>query len=121
MTTETTGKDVPAKIQPRGIYDLREEIDRLWETMLASPWRPFLPGTKQRPVPAMDVFEKDGQLHIRAELPGLTDKDIQVEVTNDAITISGEKGRARSQGRKLLQVRAHLWKLPKASGASCGG
>jgi HSP20 family protein len=39
----------------------------------------------------MDVFEKDGQLHVRAELPGMTDKDIQVEIAKDTITISGEK------------------------------
>jgi HSP20 family protein len=91
MTTETSGKNVPARTRPQGISDLREEIDRLWETMLASPWRPFQSLSKQRPLPAIDVFEKDGQLHIRAELPGMTDKDIQVELAKDTITISGEK------------------------------
>jgi len=92
MTTETNGKNVPARTRPQGISDLREEIDRLWETMLASPpWRPFQSLSRRRPLPAMDVFEKDGQLHIRAELPGMTDKDIQIEIDKDTITISGEK------------------------------
>jgi HSP20 family protein len=39
----------------------------------------------------MDVFEKDGHLHIRAELPGVAEKDVAIEVTGDAIAISGEK------------------------------
>jgi len=42
-------------------------------------------------MPATDVFEKDGALHIRAELPGMTDKDVEIEITADAVTISGEK------------------------------
>jgi HSP20 family protein len=42
-------------------------------------------------MPAMDVFEKDGHLHVRAELPGMSDKDVTVEITGDSVTISGEK------------------------------
>jgi HSP20 family protein len=39
----------------------------------------------------MDVYERDGHLHIRAELPGISPKDIAVEITGDSVRISGEK------------------------------
>jgi HSP20 family protein len=42
-------------------------------------------------MPALDVFEKDGKLQINAELPGMQEKDIEIEVTDDTLTISGEK------------------------------
>jgi HSP20 family protein len=42
-------------------------------------------------MPALDVFEEDGKLHINAELPGMQEKDIEIEVTDGTLTISGEK------------------------------
>jgi HSP20 family protein len=41
--------------------------------------------------PPMEVFERDGQLIVRADLPGLTKDDVHVEVTNDALMITGER------------------------------
>jgi HSP20 family protein len=42
-------------------------------------------------VPSVDVKESDKEFTIRAELPGVEEKDIEVTVTNDTITIKGEK------------------------------
>jgi HSP20 family protein len=41
--------------------------------------------------PAIDVSERDGQLQVHAELPGLKPEDIKVEVTDDALIIQGER------------------------------
>jgi HSP20 family protein len=41
--------------------------------------------------PSVDVSEKDDQLIVRAELPGVTSKDIDVSVQNNTLTITGEK------------------------------
>ena len=41
--------------------------------------------------PSIDVKESDKDFTIRAELPGVDEKDIEVTVTNDAVTIKGEK------------------------------
>jgi HSP20 family protein len=73
-----------------GFPDLFDEMDRLWGTYIPAPWR-FRTAGGQRIMPALDIFEKDGKLHINAELPGMNDKDIEIEVTDDALTISGEK------------------------------
>jgi HSP20 family protein len=95
--TETTGKEMePPKsvttTRPRalGFPDFFDEMDRFWQTFMQAPWR-FRALGRQRIMPALDVFEKEGKLQINAELPGMTDKDIEIEVAGDALTISGEK------------------------------
>jgi HSP20 family protein len=72
-----------------GFTDLFDDMDRFWDT-LPAPWR-FSPAARQRMMAALDVFEKDGKLQINAELPGLKDKDIEIEVADDVLAISGEK------------------------------
>jgi HSP20 family protein len=73
-----------------GFPDLREEMDRIWEAMTAAPLRPLQYLARQT-FPAIDVFEKDGKLQVRAELPGMTEKDLEIEIAGEALTISGEK------------------------------
>jgi HSP20 family protein len=41
--------------------------------------------------PPIEMFERTGHLIVRAELPGLTKDDVHVEVTDDALTIEGER------------------------------
>jgi HSP20 family protein len=41
--------------------------------------------------PSIDVKESDKDFSIRAELPGVEEKDIEVTVTHDGVTIKGEK------------------------------
>jgi HSP20 family protein len=41
--------------------------------------------------PAVEVFERDGTLTVRADLPGLTKDDVHVEITDDTLTIEGER------------------------------
>ena len=41
--------------------------------------------------PDVDVFEKKGQLVVRADLPGLSKEDVKVEITDTELTIEGER------------------------------
>lgn len=41
--------------------------------------------------PAIEVSERNGQLKVHAELPGLKPEDVKVEVTDDALVIEGER------------------------------
>jgi HSP20 family protein len=41
--------------------------------------------------PQVEMFERDGQLVMRADLPGLSKDDVKVEVTDSAINLSGER------------------------------
>ena len=43
-------------------------------------------------LPAVDVLEAGDHIEIRAEVPGLSEKDVHVFVTDDVLTLRGEKG-----------------------------
>ena len=54
-------------------------------------------GAGRRWIPAMDLVENDDQLVLRADLPGMTEKDIEIEVKDNVLTLSGER---RSESEK---------------------
>jgi HSP20 family protein len=50
--------------------------------------------------PQTEMVERDGRLIVRAELPGLTKDDVEVEISDDAITIEGERRGERDEKRE---------------------
>ena len=86
-----------------------EEMDRLFDDFgfggLPSFSRDFLPSTFNQVreslwSPQIETFEREGQLVIRADLPGLTKDDVNVEINDDAITISGERQNENEEKRE---------------------
>jgi HSP20 family protein len=60
---------------------------RLFDQMLT----PAVPAGGFAFVPVVQIIEKDEELVLTAELPGLTEKDVQLEVENNILTLKGEK------------------------------
>jgi HSP20 family molecular chaperone IbpA/Arc/MetJ-type ribon-helix-helix transcriptional regulator len=54
---------------------------------------------KSHPAPAVEVRERDGNLVVSAELPGLNKDDVKVEVTGDGLVIQGERKREQEEER----------------------
>jgi HSP20 family protein len=50
--------------------------------------------------PTIDVFQRDNELVVRADLPGLKKDDVTVDVTEDSITIRGERKREHEEKRE---------------------
>jgi HSP20 family protein len=48
-------------------------------------------GAMQRWIPPMDLTEAEGEYVVRADLPGLSEEDIEIQVKDDVLTISGER------------------------------
>jgi HSP20 family protein len=46
---------------------------------------------RRRWAPAIDLLERDDSLVLKADLPGLTEDDVQLEVRDNVLTISGER------------------------------
>jgi HSP20 family protein len=46
---------------------------------------------QQRWMPAMDLVEADDHFVLKADLPGLSEEDVAIEVRDNALTISGER------------------------------
>jgi len=51
-------------------------------------------------VPAVDVRENEKEYQMEAELPGLTEKDIEVKIENGVLTISSKKEESREENEK---------------------
>lgn len=110
-------KNVPVTRESKGsvapLSSLREEIDQLFEDF-ASGWAlsPFRRrrGSLQPAAgtlsdwsvrsPEFDVVEKDGAIEIRADLPGMEEKDIDVKLSDGALTVSGERTEERKEGEE---------------------
>ena len=75
-----------------------EEIERRFEDFFKRPfsllpsWMPRMKMPEIEEVsPSMDIFTEGDDVVVKAELPGMKKEDIDVSLTEDTITISGEK------------------------------
>ena len=72
---------------------LRGEINRRLDSLFREPFglQDWPPWDMNKWSPAIDVAENDTELTIRAELPGIDPKDLDVTVTGNQLVLSGEK------------------------------
>ncbi len=110
-----TEKAAAARAETAGhpLQSLREQVDRLFDEFATSfshfPFgrrvfeiEPFWrsPLSIGAALPAVDVVEKDTEYRIAAELPGMDEKDIEVSVANDVLTVKGDKKEEKEEKRK---------------------
>jgi HSP20 family protein len=99
-------KDVVPKATPGTQLDVRREweypfgafqreMNKLFDDFFGgfqlSPWAPLERRLAAAFIPHVDVSETDKDIKVSAELPGMDEKDIDVSVTRDTLTIKGEK------------------------------
>lgn len=75
----------------RGFMDTQGEINRMFDEVFGGLTRRGLARQPERVTPAMDVLSQDGDLVLRAELPGVKHEDVDVTLSNGVLTISGER------------------------------
>jgi len=67
-------------------------ISRLFEDFFNDfPFMGSIAETRGSWIPSVDVLEKDGNLILRAELPGMTEKDIELKIEGNTLTLKGER------------------------------
>lgn len=99
---ETPGmfeRDFPFLTSPFSLMrHFSEEMDRFFsESGILPRWRPSgllrwpREARETRWMPDIEMFTKDGKFIVRADLPGLTKNDVKVEITEEALTIQGER------------------------------
>ena len=82
---------------------LQREIDRLFEDF--SRGFPTTAGNGATALmPSMDVTETDKEIEITAELPGLEEKDVQINIADNILTIRGEKKAEKEQKDKNYRL-----------------
>ena len=91
-----------------------DEMDRLFEdfgggfglrmpSLLTRGHEPFRRESRLVPAewsPRVDILERDGQFVVRADLPGLTKEDIKVELTENLLTLQGERKQEKKEERE---------------------
>jgi HSP20 family protein len=75
----------------REFSTLQNEMNRLFNTVFDSPAPTGNGGTLRRWLPAMDLVESGDHFVLRADLPGLGESDVNIEVEDRVLTISGER------------------------------
>ena len=98
-TSVAKGPAPPAKPEPARILSPFEEMERvfdnLWPRSWMQPWhwdRPFFTELARMDLrlPKVDVIDRDSEVVVKAEVPGVAKDDIEVSVTENSVTIKGE-------------------------------
>ena len=96
---------------------LRQEVDRLFEDFDRGFWRfPFGRSTLEvepfwkrelswGATPAVDIVEKDDAYEVKADLPGVDEKGIEVKLTDDSLTIKGEQQEEKEEKQTDYYLR----------------
>lgn len=110
-------RDVPPPAPTRDLFgSLRQEIDRLFDDFSwpvigiprrprvwsLEPMRDWMPSLSA--LPAMDLVEADGSYELSVELPGMTRDEIELRLSEGALTVRGEK----TEEKKEDKVDYHL-------------
>ena len=73
----------------REVDSLQSEMNRVFDAFLGMPAGNGR--AVRRWVPAMDLVESDDHLVLRADLPGLERDDVEIEIKDGVLTLSGER------------------------------
>jgi HSP20 family protein len=75
----------------RELTSLQNEMNRLFNAAFDAPTTGGDGGQGRRWVPAMDLLETDEHFVLRADLPGVREEDVNIELEDSVLTISGER------------------------------
>ncbi len=103
-----SGEDIARSEGSRSLHPF-EEVDRLFENLLARGWlRPLhwdapsfegLHAPFEGKVPRVDVIDRKKEVVIRAEIPGVEKRDLDVSMTDTSVTIKGTTSREEKEER----------------------
>lgn len=99
----------PARAEESPFDALHREMTSLFDSFFRDVEQTFRswPAWRSAPsfvTPSVEVSETDEELRISAELPGLTEKDVEVSVDNDILLIRGEKKQEREEKKRSYHL-----------------
>jgi len=106
------------RLEPfEGLLEMRREVDRLFDELFTRR-----PGVELTPrvtewEPAVEMYETEGEVIVKAALPNIDPKQVEITVTNEVITLKGEtkleaEQKGRNYYRQELQYGAFMRTLP---------
>jgi HSP20 family protein len=84
----------------RELQSIQQEMNRLFGSFFDTPATPGNGGGLRRWIPAMDLVEESDHYVLHADLPGLSDQDVNIELEDNVLTISGERKSEHEQRKE---------------------
>jgi len=85
---------------PKKLFDMDKWFNESFLRPFSPPGFSQLRAVTEELVPAVDIFESNGDVVLKAEIPGIKKEDIEVTLNDGSITISGEKKKDSEIKRK---------------------
>jgi HSP20 family protein len=90
----------------RDIGEVQSEMNRLFDGFFG---RPAQSGVTERVwAPVADMYETKDELLIKLDLPGMNEKDIQVSITGDLLSVKGQRFETQ-ENKQESYYRAERW------------
>ena len=103
MKAEVPAPKKDAMLAPRNAWNFFEELRHEMEEMWHRPWMPMRAlATPKDWMPAVDIFRKDGDLVVKADLPGMKKEEVNVTLEEGDLLIKGERKSEREIKEKDL-------------------
>ena len=90
----------------REMMTLREAMDRLFDDAFTHP---LSVGERNWSVPAIDMYQTDNEVIVKAALPGIKPEAVQINVTGDVLTLKGEVKQEEETKEKAWHIREQRW------------
>ena len=104
----------------RELNSLQSEMNRLFNTFFDTPTTGN-GSAARRWLPAMDLVETDDHFVLTADLPGLGEEDVTIEVEDNVLTVSGERKAEHEDKREgFVRVERVVRRLPPLADAARG-
>lgn len=92
----------------REMMTLREAMDRLFDDAFTRPLSLAGNGNVWS-APAVDMYQTDNEIVVKAALPGIKAEEVQINVTGEVITIKGEVKQKEDVKEKAYHIREQRW------------
>ena len=85
----------------REMMSLRDAMDRLFDDAFTHP----LSLRDNWSVPAIDMFQTDDEIVVKAALPGMKSDEVQINITGEVLTLKGEVQQTQEMEEKAWHIR----------------
>ena len=90
----------------REMMTLREAMDRLFDDAFTGPLRR---NGDLLTLPAVDLYQTDGEIVVKAAVPGVKAEELQISITGDVLTLKTETEDSSETEKKAYRIREQRW------------
>ena len=90
----------------REMMTLRDAMDRLFDDAFTRPLRLY---DRDLSMPAVDMYQTDNEVVVKAAVPGVKAEEVQISITGEVLTIKGEVKQKEETKEKAYHIREQRW------------